>query len=127
MIGVNARFLNIPEADKPAYRLSVKQLDIPSYQTANTEALNFRIPPSKGNSFPPALFIAGEKEHPLVLASLKSLRENIPNSKARLVKGLGHGWSAENPELFAESLQCRINGEPLPEELSVIVKTLSDK
>jgi len=120
MIGMNARSLNIPEADQPAYRLSVKQLDIPSYQTANAEALDFRIPESRGDLYPPVLFMAGEKEHPLVLATLTKLLENIPGSQACLIKGLGHGWSAEDPELFAQALECWVNKVQLPESLSVV-------
>jgi pimeloyl-ACP methyl ester carboxylesterase len=118
MIGMNAHTLRIPEGDIPAYRLSVKELDVRSYRTANEEALNFTLPASDGTRFPPALFMAGEKEHRLVLESLTTLVATVPASKAGLVQGLGHGWSAENPALFAETLKRWIAGDDLPEAIT---------
>ncbi|PVB61993.1 alpha/beta hydrolase [Labrenzia sp. 011] len=64
------------------------------------------------------LVIAGEKEHSAINASLPVFQDRMPNCTARLVPGLGHGWIARDPDLFAATMKAWIRQETLPERLA---------
>ncbi|MGK6353392.1 alpha/beta fold hydrolase [Parapedobacter sp. DT-150] len=120
LIRMNARILRIPEVDFPAYRDSVRQLDRRAFVRANAEVLEFTLPAAAGGYTPRALFLTGENEHSLILRSLEQLTGAVDGSSARLVKGLGHGWSAEAPDLFASALAGWIEGhEPDPDHFLI--------
>lgn len=66
------------------------------------------------------LVIAGEKEHSAISASLPVFQDRMPNCMARQVAGLGHGWLARDPDLFAATLKAWIRQETLPERLASV-------
>lgn len=52
----------------------------------------------------PVLALAGEKEPRSVHRALDEITSRAPHATARLAPGMHHVWSAENPELFHETL-----------------------
>ncbi|WP_306142366.1 alpha/beta fold hydrolase [Roseibium sp. MMSF_3412] len=66
------------------------------------------------------LVLAGETEHPAILSSLPALQSGMPQCTARIVPGLGHGWIATEPDLYAETLRAWFLQKPLPEGLKAV-------
>lgn len=65
----------------------------------------FEIPQEIGTSSVPVLILVGEKERGMMLKSAKDLVEALPNAQGYLVKGVGHSFNFENPQLFNEVLK----------------------
>jgi hypothetical protein len=47
------------------------------------------------------------------------LESVLPNTQRRLARGAGHGWSAELPAMFAETLRAWCRQDPLPGGLMI--------
>jgi pimeloyl-ACP methyl ester carboxylesterase len=114
---LNARALKIPEQHIENYRQSLQQLSLRSFIAANRDAGSFAMPENAANIETPTLLVAGEREHPLIHRSMAVLESVLPNSQRRLARGAGHGWSAELPGLFAETVRAWCRQDPLPGEL----------
>lgn len=80
-------------------------------------ALDFDVSVDLETIETPTLVLAGETEHPAILSSLPAFQSGMPHCTARIVPGLGHGWIATDPELFAGTLRAWYLQEPLPEGL----------
>jgi len=85
-------------------------------------ALEFDVLEAMGRISAPTLVLAGEKEHPAIKASLPVFQSRMPKCKARTIPNLGHGWIAQSPELFAETVRAWIFDLTLPEELEKVGK-----
>jgi pimeloyl-ACP methyl ester carboxylesterase len=114
---LNARALKIPERHIDVYRQSLRQLSLRSFIAANRDAGSFVMPENAAEIETPTLLIAGEREHQLIHRSMAVLESVLPNSQRRLARGAGHGWSAELPGLFAETVRAWCRQDPLPGEL----------
>lgn len=62
----------------------------------------------------PLLAIAGEREQPMIIRSLTIMQREMRHCEARLVRGLGHGWPGQDPDLFAETVRAFVNEAELP-------------
>ena len=80
---LNARALKIPPDQFEGYRRSLRATTIRT----------------------PTLLLAGEHEHPLILASMAQLRKVLPVSQTRLAEGAGHAWNGELPLLFSATVR----------------------
>ncbi|MGM4922860.1 alpha/beta fold hydrolase [Tardiphaga sp. 804_B3_N1_9] len=114
---LNARALNIPADRFEAYRQSLQPLSIRDFIGASHDASAFSLPANAAAIQTPTLLVAGEHEHPLILASMARLRQVLPNSQARLAKGVGHAWNGERPDLFAATVKAWCAQRELPDEL----------
>ncbi|MCR9055918.1 MAG: alpha/beta hydrolase [Rhodobacteraceae bacterium] len=85
-------------------------------------ALDFDASPELSHVATRTLVVAGEKEHPAILASLSAFQAAMPNCTSRLAPGLGHGWIANDNELFAETLRAWTEQHPLPDRLAEITQ-----
>ena len=63
------------------------------------------------------LILAGEKEHATIKQSLPVFERSIPHCVAMIAPGMGHGWIAEAPELFAQTVRAWMTDSALPESL----------
>jgi pimeloyl-ACP methyl ester carboxylesterase len=114
---INAQALNIPADRFETYRQSLQPLSIRSFITASHDASAFSMAANTAEIQTPTLLVAGEREHPLIPASMARLRQVLPNSQARLVKGVGHAWNGERPDLFAATVKAWCAQSELPDEL----------
>ncbi|MEM5583296.1 alpha/beta hydrolase [Roseibium sp. AS2] len=85
-------------------------------------ALEFDVLDALRHISVPTLVLAGEKEHPAIKASLPVFQTRMSRCKARTIPNLGHGWIAQSPELFAETVRAWILDLTLPEELEPVSK-----
>jgi pimeloyl-ACP methyl ester carboxylesterase len=68
----------------------------------------------------PVLAIVGEKEPRTFRDALSEVTSRAPRAEARLVPGMHHVWSVEDPELFHDTLAHWLTtGEPSPALLPV--------
>jgi pimeloyl-ACP methyl ester carboxylesterase len=74
--------------------------------------------PQKMNS--PLLVTVGEKETVPAKQAARQLSQLFPSALVRKVKGMGHVWALQNPDLFASTVASWINGAPLPLALTVM-------
>lgn len=81
-------------------------------------ALDFDVAADLKSIETPTLVLAGETEHPAILSSLPAFQSGMPHCAARIVPGLGHGWIATEPDLFATALRAWFFQEPLPDGLA---------
>lgn len=83
-------------------------------------ALDFDVAADLQSIETPTLVLAGETEHPSILSALPAFQSGMPHCTARIIPGLGHGWIATEPDLFAETLRAWFLQEPLPEGLNAL-------
>lgn len=116
-IRANAKALRVPEDSFVEYRRSVQQLSRRSYLRASGDAGRFRLPVNVASITAPTLLIAGAREHPLILRSLKETVAALPNAEGRIAPDVGHGWNGEKPELFTQTIRAWLSQSLLPAEL----------
>ncbi len=81
---------------------------------------DFATPAGAATSRSRVLVVAGGREHDLVRRSLPVLAGAFPHGGARLVPGVGHAWSGEEPRLFADVLRASVADRPLPAVLTEV-------
>lgn len=117
---MNASALNIPEDQFEAYRRISKQISMRAFLKASEDAGNFKMPDNIDTIETPTLIVAGEKEHALILESQKALVKTMLNAQAYIAPDVGHGWSGESPELFAQMVRAWTQEQPLPDQLQPV-------
>ncbi|MEM6999881.1 MAG: alpha/beta fold hydrolase [Pseudomonadota bacterium] len=118
----SARSLHVDAAELEEYVAHCKQNSKQAFREINRQAPSFVPPPTALQSTNRKLFIAGSREHPLIKQSLRSFN-HAPATVCAEASGLGHGWSGEAPELFANTVHRWVQRQPLPDGLSVVPET----
>ncbi|MEM7218863.1 MAG: alpha/beta hydrolase [Pseudomonadota bacterium] len=116
---MGARSMNVPEADVPLFRERSKRNTRQAFLSINRDALAFKLPQAALATPNPKLFVAGGNEHPIIKDSLQTFAA-AKNAAGALVPDLGHGWSAEDPELFAAVVRSWIENQTVCERLTVV-------
>lgn len=117
----NERALGIPDDSPMSTWREPSPINAKTFRAVNRAALRFRVKPKALQKMEtPVLALAGAKEHPAILESLRLLENNLPNGAARIAPGLGHAWPAQNPNLFVAAIRAWINSEPLPGALETV-------
>lgn len=65
------------------------------------------------------LFVAGERDFPMVRPSNAALADLMPDAEARYVPEHGHAWMNRKPDLHRRMVEAWIAGTELPAELEV--------
>lgn len=117
MLRANARALGVPPEDFADYRAAARAMARGTFLRVGNELMGFRVPARAGASPCRLLAVAGEREQPLILRSLPELASGYRRGAARVVPGVGHAWSGEAPELFAQTVRAQVTGGELPEYL----------
>lgn len=113
----NARGLRIPDSHFIGYRESAKAMSRKAYLTIGRELMSFGLPAEANRVTCPTLVVAGEREQALIRESVPRLVDVLPNAQGYVVPGMGHGWSGEAPELFAQTVRAWVTEKPLPKGL----------
>ncbi|MEL7524810.1 MAG: alpha/beta hydrolase [Pseudomonadota bacterium] len=85
-------------------------------------ALDFDVSADLPSVETSTLVLAGETEHAAIVSSLQAFQSGMPHCTARIVPGLGHGWIATEPDLFAETLRAWFLQEPLSDRLVAVAE-----
>lgn len=120
MIRMNATALRVPDTHYAGYRYAARQMSRRAYFRASGDAGRFRVPENSVSITCPTLLVAGEHEHRLIRQSLVTTQAALARAQARIVPGVGHGWSGERPELFAQTIRAWVTDSPLPAELQTV-------
>ncbi len=117
LLRANARGLRIPDSHFTGYRESAKAMSRKAYLSIGRELMRFGPPANPERITSPTLVVAGEREQALLRDSVPRLVAVLPDAQGYVVPGLGHGWSGEAPELFAQTVRAWVTEQPLPEGL----------
>lgn len=117
LLKAQARALRIPEERMEGYRTAARAMSLRAFLRIGHELMAFRAESGLRHATAPTLVLAGEREHALIRRSLPEIVSALPAAEGYLVPDLGHGWSGEAPELFAQVVEAWITGWSLPEEL----------
>ena len=112
-----ARMLGGDAIDVEHYVAQAATIRPAAFRRSTLEAVDFEAPPNLEDIATQTLVMAGAREHPLIIKSLKVFAERMPDCSAARVAGGGHGWVIRQPELFARTVRVHVLGEALPTEL----------
>ncbi|MGB3544184.1 alpha/beta fold hydrolase [Rubrivirga sp.] len=76
-----------------------------AFRSATNDVVDFRLPPDLDLIETRVVFVAGSKEHELILDSLPLLAQRLPNARYEHVEGGNHGWPGSAPDEFARRLR----------------------
>ncbi|MEM6592107.1 MAG: alpha/beta fold hydrolase [Cyanobacteria bacterium P01_H01_bin.119] len=125
LLEMNAKSLNLPDSELADYLKQAKKNSRSAIAKINQQALDFMPPDAALQSPCRKLFVAGAREHPTILESLEIFQQRSRQAQCCTVPHVGHGWSNENPALFAESLDCWIQQRSLPAVLHPVAQPLA--
>lgn len=80
-------------------------------------AIDFDAAPDLPHVSARTLIIAGEKEHATIKQSLPVFERTIPYCVSVIAPGMGHGWIAQAPALFAQTVRAWMTDSDLPAAL----------
>ena len=117
----NAKSLNISEADIETYVREGKKVSIQAFKALSAQAIKF-LPTEKALQTPcRKLFVAGSREHSLIVSSLKDFQQRAVNSVSYQVTDKKHAWVSEDPLLFADTVRQWMHREKLPDLLESVL------
>jgi pimeloyl-ACP methyl ester carboxylesterase len=117
MVRANAKALKVPPGDFAGYRKAAKEVARGTFARVGDEVTVFGVPAEAGSSPCRLLAVAGENENQMILRSLSILADGFASGDARLVPGVGHAWSGEEPDLFTAMIRAHIADADLPPSL----------
>jgi pimeloyl-ACP methyl ester carboxylesterase len=117
MIRANAKALKVPAGDFAGYRRAAKEVARGTFARVGDEVTVFEVPAEAGSSPCRLLAVAGANENEMILRSLPILAEGFARGDARVVPGVGHAWSGEEPDLFTAMIRAHIADADLPPSL----------
>ena len=117
MLRANAKALKVPPEDVAGYRDAAKQMARGTLTRVGEEIIDFTVPATAGSSPCRVLAVAGANENAMILRSLPELAKGFARGEARLVPGVGHAWSGEDPALFTEMIRAHAADTQLPVNL----------
>ena len=66
---------------------------------------------------PPTLVVVGEKEPGISKRHARTICRSAEGMVGKIVRGVGHVWNLEAPDLFNEMVRAWLSGKPLPSTL----------
>lgn len=111
---LQAKALGMPDGHFNRYYNESKSITADSLEHILTENANFSLPKGLEFSTAPTLILVGQKEKGIMHSSAKDLVSSIPNSKGYVVKGVGHSFSFDAPELYSSIIRAWLTDKKLP-------------
>jgi len=103
--------LSIPAPYQSLFAEDLKQLNPTVFRNVNRALTQVQIPPG---AVPPTLVVVGEKEMGLAKRHARAISQSVPGVTGKVVKGVGHAWNLEAPDLFNEMVRAWLTDKPLP-------------
>lgn len=82
-----------------------------AFRRATNDVVDFDLPASPSKTGTRLAFVAGSREHPLILEGLETCKHRFAGSVTAIAPGLGHGWAGEDPALFARFVTAHMAGD----------------
>ncbi len=117
LIRANQRSLGVPNRYLPQFREDTRNLSADALGRIFSENANFRVPYGLRFVDVPTLVLVGERELEATRLSAREIVGTLQNAQGRMVQGLSHNWSLEEPGLFADTLLAWVENRPLPARL----------
>ena len=105
----------IPRSVSPLIEEDLKKVDPHALTRFILTTYGSIVTPTATRS--PVLVLAGEKETPVAKSMARRLWRTIPAARGALVRGLGHVWNLQAPDLFADVVRAWVRNAPLPGSL----------
>mgnify|MGYP000329900779 CR=1 FL=1 len=118
-IRMNAKMFQLEGNAEKAYFESMKRLDMQTFNKLLPEILDYQPADNLRNVEIPALFVAGGAEDKINVESVSILADAMPDAAGVLAPDVHHGWSGENPVLFADMIQQWIESKSLADGLDI--------
>jgi pimeloyl-ACP methyl ester carboxylesterase len=116
-INAALKALNFSTEDTGQFKEALQAVSGKTFVNAWSTSLDLRFSPALEKVKTPILLMAGEKEQAFIHRSNAMLAERLPDARARIAPGMGHGWMGESPELFKRVLKAWLKDKELPGEL----------
>lgn len=114
LVRANMRSLDIPDEYFDEFAEDTRLMTSASFTSVMKANGGFRLPAGLDKVTSPVLITVGEREPKVIRSSARDLVAALPSAEARLVKGVGHNWPLQAPELFTETLRAWIESRELP-------------
>lgn len=112
---LQARSYHLPDDMFEAYFEDTKQTTGEALARILRQNMTFELPRELKKVTAPVLVVAGDHEYGLMKESAKDVVAMLPNARGYLVKGVGHSFCFEKPELYARLVQDWISDGQLHE------------
>ena len=103
-----AKTFGVEESDIDDFVHSAAKTRPSAFRKSTNDVVAFEIQPQAQDIEARTLFVAGSKEHALILESLTTFVNAVPNGSKRVIDGGGHGWPSSMPDVFAQALLTHI-------------------
>ena len=108
-----ARSMGLTDDQTNDFREDLDRLTIHLFTQINDAVTGQSDPQPKG---PPAVVFAGHKELGAVKERARRLAKTMGDGKVYVIRGLGHLWCLENPELFNRTIKAWMSSAEFGDE-----------
>lgn len=98
-------------ADIDGFVAAAGQTRATAFRRATNAVVDFELPETPPQPETRLAFVAGSREHALIIDGLDVFTERFAGSVSATAPGLGHGWAGEDPSLFARFIKAHIEGD----------------
>lgn len=112
-----AKSLNLSPEMQAAFTENLLAMSMPAYRRIWKEAVDYTVPTVLSTVNNRTLITAGGRETDIIMRTVDTIPNLMPNAQGRLAPGLGHGWNVEAPDLFNAMIRAWITDAPLPARL----------
>jgi pimeloyl-ACP methyl ester carboxylesterase len=109
--------VGVPPGDMPSFEKGIRGVRPRAFRRAFAQAQNPGVLHEVLPCTVPTLLVTGQYEMGEMHAANAALAAYMPQARARVAPGLGHGWIATRPELHSRMVRACLEDQPLPEEL----------
>jgi pimeloyl-ACP methyl ester carboxylesterase len=120
----NMRALEIPDEYFEDFARDTRSATLGSFSDIMRANMTFGLPDGLERARVPVLVAVGESEPAVMKESQRELLGVLPEAEGVLVRGHGHNWPIEAPDLFTAALEAWLTHAPLPAELEPVAGTV---
>lgn len=117
LVRANMRANGLPARNFAEVAADTRALTAEGFARILAAGLAYRPPSTLRGVAVPVLALAGEREPGASRQSARLLAETLPRAEGRLVRGMGHAWPLQAPDLCARVVRAWARQEPLPDAL----------
>lgn len=108
-----ARMLGGENADIEGFVAEAGRTNSGAFRRATNNVVDYELQKNVDQIRARVLVTAGSKEHSLIRDALGDITKRIPRAEALQIPDVGHGWSSEKPQLFAQTLREHIESSKI--------------
>jgi pimeloyl-ACP methyl ester carboxylesterase len=109
--------VGVPPVDMPSFEKGIRGVRPRAFRRAFAQAQNPGVLHDVLPCKVPTLLVTGQHEMGDMHAANAALAAYMPQARARVAPGLGHGWIATRPDLHSRMVRAWLQDQPLPNEL----------